>query len=95
MASWETTVVAGALGIAFGGATALIQTALSARAKTSEELRGLRLEAYPAIWRETALFYRDAAADLNWEDLEPPQLALRSWYFTSGGLLLRGAALLG
>jgi hypothetical protein len=82
-------LVPAVVGFATAVALAVIKGALNARAKASEELRGRRLEAYPAIWRETALFYRDASSTkLTWQDLEGIQLEFRRWYFTTGGLFL-------
>jgi len=85
---WDNPAAAGAIGVAFGGATAYIQGALSARAKTGEELRERRLEAYPPIWRETSTLSRYPAAEVTWADLKALHLKFRRWYFTTGGLFL-------
>jgi hypothetical protein len=85
---WDNPAVIGAIGVVFGGATAYIQGALSARAKTGEELRDRRLEAYPPVWRETSTLSRYPAADVTWTELKELHLAFRRWYFTTGGLFL-------
>jgi hypothetical protein len=85
---WDNPAVVGALGIAFGGATAYIQGALSARSKAGEELRERRLEAYPTIWQETASISRYPSTELTWADVKALHLAFRRWYFTSGGMFL-------
>ncbi len=85
---WENPAVIGAIGVAFGGATAYIQGALSARAKTGEELRERRLEAYPPIWRDTATLSRYPAAEVTLADLKALHLRFRRWYFTTGGIFL-------
>jgi hypothetical protein len=85
---WDNPAIIGAIGVAFGGATAYIQGALSARAKTGEELRERRMEAYPLVWHETSALSRYPAAELTLADLKELHLAFRSWYFTTGGLFL-------
>jgi hypothetical protein len=86
---WDNPAVAGVLGVAVGGgATAYIQSVLSARARASGELRDRRLEAYPIIWKESAALYRPVAAELSWADVELLHLAFRRWYFMTGGLFL-------
>jgi hypothetical protein len=85
---WDNPAIIGAIGVAFGGATAYIQGALSARAKSGEELRERRMEAYPPVWRETSALSRYPAADVTWADLKELHLAFRDWYFTTGGLFL-------
>lgn len=88
MSIWDNPALVGAIGVAFGGATAYIQGALAARAKTGEELRERRLEAYPPIWRKTSTLSRYPAAEVTCADLKALHLAFRSWYFTTGGLFL-------
>lgn len=88
MSIWDNPAVVGVIGVAFGGATAYIQGALSARARTGEELRERRMQAYPPVWRETSALSRYPAADVTWADLKELHLAFRSWYFTTGGLYL-------
>lgn len=88
MSIWDNPVLAGALGVAFGGATAYIQGALAARARTGEELREKRLEAYPPVWRETSTLSRYPPAELTLADLMALHLAFRRWYYTTGGLFL-------
>lgn len=88
MSIWDNPLVAAGIGVAVGGATAYVQGALSARAKAGEELRDRRLEAYPPVWRETAVLSRWPAAEITWADLEALHLRFRRWYFTTGGLFL-------
>jgi hypothetical protein len=88
VASWENVAVSGAFGVVFGGATAVIKGALTTRSKTSEELRGQRLNAYQAVWVKTATTSRYPPAEITWADLEALHLAFRSWYFTIGGIFL-------
>jgi hypothetical protein len=85
---WDNPAIVGAIGVAFGGATAYIQGALSARAKAGEELRDRRLAAYPLVWRETATLSRYPGAEVTWADLKALHVVLRRWYFTTGGLFL-------
>jgi hypothetical protein len=84
----ENVAATGALGVAFGGATAVIKGALTTRSKTSEELRDQRLDVYRAIWVKTAAISRYPPAEITWYDLEALHLAFRSWYFTTGGIFL-------
>jgi hypothetical protein len=85
---WDNAAVTGALGVAFGGATAYIQSALAARAKTGEELRDSRLDAYPPVWLQTSDISKYPPAEVTWADLEALHLAFRRWYYTTGGLFL-------
>ncbi len=88
MSIWDNPAVIGAIGVAFGGATAYIQGALSARAKSGEELRERRLEVYPPVWRETATLSRHPAAELTMADLKALHLGFRGWYYATGGMFL-------
>ena len=85
---WDNPAVTGALGLAFGAATAYVQSALSARAKAGEDLRDKRLEAYPAVWLRTSNVSRHPPAEITWSELRALHLQLRSWYYTSGGLYM-------
>jgi hypothetical protein len=88
VAGWQDVAVSGAFGVVFGGATAAIKGALTTRSKTGEELRERRLNAYTPVWMKTATISRYPPADITWADLEGLHLALRSWYFTTGGIFL-------
>jgi hypothetical protein len=76
------------VGVAAGGASAFIKGALTTRAKTGEELRDRRLEAYPPVWRQSATTSLYPAAEISWADLKALHLAYRRWYFTTGGIFL-------
>lgn len=85
---WDNEAVVGALGVVFGGGTAYIQGALSARTKASEELRDRRLECYPELWRQTAALSHWPRPDLTWQDVRDLHVSFRRWYYTAGGLYL-------
>jgi len=85
---WDNPGVTAAIGLAAGAATAYIQSALAARAKAGEELRDERLDVYPPVWLKTSEISRYPPAEITWSDLEHLHLALRAWYYTSGGLFM-------
>jgi len=85
---WDNPGVTAAIGVAAGAATAYVQSALAARAKTGEELRDSRLDAYPPVWLVTAGLSKYPEAEITWSDLELQHLAFRTWYYTTGGLFL-------
>ena len=87
-ASIPTSVVAGIAAIVGGASVALVQGFVASRGKENEELRNWRLKVYPAVWRLTSIVPRWPQADPTYHDLWELHLALRKWYFESGGLYL-------
>jgi hypothetical protein len=88
VAVWDNPAVTAAIGIAAGAATAYIQSALAARAKTGEELRDRREEVYPSVWLLTSAVSSYPPAEIRWRDLVELHLALRAWYYETGGLYM-------
>jgi hypothetical protein len=87
-ASITTAVIAGIAAIVGGASVALVQGFIASRGKENEELRNWRLKVYPAVWRLTSTVPRWPQADPTYHDLWDVHLALRKWYYESGGLYL-------
>jgi hypothetical protein len=87
-ASITTAVIAGIAAIVGGASVALVQGFVASRGKENEELRNWRLKVYPAVWRLTSIVPRWPQADPTYHDLWDLHLALRKWYYESGGLYL-------
>ena len=75
----------GIAGTVFG---AFVNGALATRAKVNEEMRKVRLESYPALWKLTAHFSRWPRMTNTYADLEQFHGLFRSWYYDTGGLYL-------
>jgi hypothetical protein len=86
--SISTAVIAGIAAIVGGSSVALVEGFVASRGKENEELRNWRLKVYPAVWRLTATVPRWPQADPTYQDLWDLHLALRKWYYESGGLYL-------
>lgn len=75
-------------GIAAATLGATVKGFLDRRAATDEELRSVRVEAYPPVWRLTsALSFRPGARLTYWE-LRSLDGELHDWYYGTGGLYL-------
>jgi hypothetical protein len=81
-------LVAALIGLLVGAAAAWVRAVLAIREKVNEELRGRRIDAYPAVYRLTAALSLWPPARMNYEELFQLTLHLRQWYFTTGGLYL-------
>ena len=66
----------------------MAQGVLAIREKVNEELRGQRIDRYPAVYQLTAALSLWPPAKMDYDDLFQLNLALRCWYFTRGGLYL-------
>jgi hypothetical protein len=89
MTSAEITPLLTAIGGALVAAViALVKGAVASRAKESEELRDLRLTAYPVAWKLTSAVPRWPRAQIGYDGLWTLHKALRQWYFETGGLFL-------
>jgi hypothetical protein len=67
---------------------AVVQQAVTSRAKTNEELRDKRLEAYPALWKLTSVVPRWPREELTVRTAADFHIALRAWYYGPGGMFL-------
>jgi len=63
----------------------LITGAVNARAQAGEDLRAVRLQSYPVIWRLTGLLPAWPPATITLGQLWHLQLQLMKWYFQTGG----------
>jgi hypothetical protein len=81
-------LVAALIGLLVGAAGAWVRAVLAIREKVNEELRGRRIDAYPAVYRLTAALSLWPPARMSYEELFQLTLELRQWYFTTGGLYL-------
>jgi hypothetical protein len=81
-------LVAAMIGLVVGAVAAWIKAVLAIREKANEELRGLRIATYPTVYQLTAPLSLWPPASMSYNDLFQLNLALRRWYFTSGGLYL-------
>ena len=84
----NTQFVLALVGIAGAVIGAVVNGALATRAKVNEEIRKLRLESYPPLWRLTSHFSRWPRATNTYEDLEQFHRRFRTWYYETGGLFL-------
>ncbi len=84
----STEIISGLIGLAAGIALAIVKGALDSRAKESEELRQLRIEAYKSIWKLTSAVARWPKQHPSFADFWVLHLALRDWYYQTGGLYL-------
>jgi hypothetical protein len=84
----STVIVSALVGGAVSAIGALIQSALSARAKIDESLRSDRVAAYKMLWKKTSLLpLWPRATDVTYEQLSCFSADLRDWYFNDGGWL--------
>ena len=67
---------------------AVLSSWLAGRAKAADAVRDVRLKAYPLVWEQTSVVSRWPHTDANWAHLSDLQLALRTWYYETGGLYL-------
>ena len=81
-------IVAALIGLVVGAAGAWVKAVLAIRAKVNEELRALRLAAYPPVYRLSAALSFWPPAELTGDELLDLNLRLRDWYFSTGGLFL-------
>ena len=81
-------LVAAVIGLVVGALAAWIKAVLAIREKVNEELRGLRVATYPMVYQLTAPLSLWPPASMTYDDLFQINLALRRWYFASGGLYL-------
>jgi hypothetical protein len=92
-------IITGLLGLLTAGFLALLNAWISARPGVDETLRSQRLELYPKLWSSTAAVSRWPRVDGTRGSLDELHRALRSWYYSNGGLsclsrLERGMAML-
>jgi hypothetical protein len=81
-------LIAAVFGVVVGAVAAWLKAVLAIREKANEELRSLRIAAYPAAYQLTAPFSLWPRAIMTYDDLFQLNLALRRWYFNDGGLYL-------
>lgn len=81
-------LVAAVIGLVVGAVAAWVKAILAVREKANEELRGLRVAVYPAVYQLTAPLSSWPPATMSFDDLAALNLSLRRWYFTGGGLYL-------
>jgi hypothetical protein len=81
-------ILAALIGLVVGAAGAWVKAVLAIRAKVNEELRALRLAAYPPVYRLSAALSFWPPAEITGDELLDLNLRLRDWYFTTGGLFL-------
>lgn len=81
-------VITTILGLLTAAILALVNSWISARAGVDENLRSQRLEVYPTLWSSTEVFSYWPRAELTRGGLEELHRALRSWYYTKGGLFM-------
>jgi hypothetical protein len=81
----STALIAGTAVLLTAVVGSLITGAVNARAQAGEDLRTVRLESYPIIWRLTGLLPAWPPATITLGQLWHLQLALMKWYFQTGG----------
>lgn len=79
--------VTGVVGAVLG---AVVTGALATRARVQDDMRRLRLGAYPPLWEWTSHFSKWPKAPMSYLDLHEFLESYRSWYYhtLSGGLYL-------
>jgi hypothetical protein len=85
---WQNPLVTGLIGLLVGALWALIEAALAARSRSSEQLRDLRLAVYPQLWLRSAPLSFWPRSELTWDGLKDLHIELRRWYFSVGGMVL-------
>lgn len=86
-------LITGLIGLASGGTLAYLGAILKFRkdleAEYDKDLRNKRIEAYKDLWKHLQLLARyDRPRPLNRQTLEELTVAMREWYFETGGLYL-------
>lgn len=67
---------------------AAITGALATRARVNDDMRQLRLGAYPSLWGLTSCFSKWPATPMSYSELREFLESFRAWYYQSGGLYL-------
>lgn len=81
----STAAIAGTAALLTAVVGGLITGAVNARAAAGEDLRTVRLQSYPVIWRLTGLLPAWPPATITLGQLWHLQLQLMKWYFQTGG----------
>ncbi len=81
----STAAIAGTAALLTAVVGGLITGAVNARAQAGEDLRAVRLQSYPVIWRLTGLLPAWPPATITLGQLWHLQLQLMKWYFQTGG----------
>lgn len=80
-----TAAIVGTAALLTAVVGSLVTGALNARAQAGEDLRTVRLQSYPVIWRLTGLLPAWPPATITLGQLWHLQLQLMKWYFQTGG----------
>lgn len=67
---------------------AVITGALATRARVNDDMRQLRLGAYPSLWELTSCFSKWPTTPMSYSELREFLDSFRAWYYQSGGLYL-------
>ncbi len=86
-------IITGLIGLASGAILAYLGAILKFRkeleAEYDKDLRNKRIEVYKELWSQLQLLARyDRPKPLNRKTLEKLTVAMREWYFETGGLFL-------
>ena len=65
-----------------------VNGALATRARVSDDMRQLRLGAYPSLWELTSRFSKWPPTPMSYSELRKFLDSFRAWYYQSGGLYL-------
>jgi hypothetical protein len=84
----STAAIAGTAALLTAVVGGLITGAVNARAQAGEDLRTVRLQSYPLIWRLTSLLPAWPPATITVGQLWHLQRQLMKWYFQTGGYQL-------
>jgi hypothetical protein len=77
--------VVGVIGTVLGS---VIAGALATRAKVNDDMRQLRLGAYPSLWDLTSCFSKWPPTPMSYARLREFLDSFRAWYYQGGGLYL-------
>ena len=96
-ATIEVAIITGLFGILSGALLAYLGAILKFRkdleAAYDKDLRNKRIEVYTELWNQLQLLARfDQPEPLTPNTLEKLTVAMRKWYFETGGLYLSEAA---
>lgn len=83
-----TPYIAAAIGFVTAAVLAMINTWLTGRAHTAEEVRARRVAVYPSIWRRTGVVSRWPRTNAEYKDFVKLHEDLRHWYYADGGIYL-------
>jgi hypothetical protein len=88
----DASIVVAVVGIAGALIGATLSSWLGGRQSVAQELRDLRVQCYPSVWRRTSVLSRWPRTDARVANLRQLHVDLRTWYYGTGGLSMSSNA---